>query len=192
MAKKRGSNPYSRVMSPSVYPVVPQKVQLLTATSGTPVFQELDFDLDFTENMLYDLYKLESWFDPTAWDSTVADGNADIDAALLDNATSTINIQTEAVFETDPSILYYHHATFNHETATAVGQQLTKTSDYHIMEYPEPITFARNVQLTLVMTQTTAIFTGAAITGRFILWGRKRKAASDREYKDIMIRQSGL
>lgn len=185
--RQRSAGPYSLVTSRLVGPVIPIRSQLVTATSGTVVTEEVALNLQ-RDREVFDLMRVESYFDPTAYDSTVADGNCDIELGLYSNPQNPANLVTEANWQEDPELVYYDHATFNHELMTAVGTELRKTSSYKAFEFKEPFTVSRNFLWAIVMTQTTAFFTSAAVTLRGIVWGRRRIAAEG-EFYDIMQRE---
>jgi hypothetical protein len=184
MAKKsRSTSPYSKVMGRGVYPVIPVRSQFQAETDITPVYEEVNLDLQHEINEVF-----ETWIDPTAYDGTVATGGCDVHVGLLDNVSSTIAIQTEAVFETAPELVYYDMASWKHHLGTNVGESLTKTSAYHCRKYDEPFTVARNLLWTIVGVQSTDFFTSAQLMCRAIIWGRKRRA-SESEFNDILYRE---
>lgn len=191
MAKRKQlTGPYSRVTAPNVYPVVPIKNVLATAANSTPVYEEVELNLQFEVNEVFDIMKIESWILPAAYDGAIASGTADCHMALLDSTLSTENVDTDATFEAMDDLIFYAEETYIHTqgAAAALIMHPWMAASRHLEFYTEPFTVARNVLWTIVLNQSTAFFTGNIITGRVIIWGRRRRA-SDSEFKDIIYRE---
>ncbi len=189
MARKRGTNPYTK-LGKNVFPVVNFRNNLVTAADDTPVYEEVDLGLQtgLEDNLVFDIMAVETWMDPTGYDESVADGAIDIHCALLDNPGETsLNLDTDAVFESTEEIIYYDHHSWLHTLGTAGGFREIQSTMHKYQKFDEPFVVARNVAWTITLNQTTVIFTGAACNLRAMIYGRKRRAP-DSEYKNLLYR----
>lgn len=189
MAKRSsGTTPYSKVMSPKVFPVVPLRTALDTAADDTPVYEEVELNLQFENNEVFDIMKVETWLSMTTVPANPANGGLDGHVGLLDNPSSIANLDTDVTFETIPELFYYAKMSWTFfEDAAPASHQHFKHDVYHVNVYTEPFTVARNVRWTLTVNPSADFF-GYAMSLRGIIWGRRRKA-SDAEFKDIIYRE---
>lgn len=189
MAKRKMiTGPYSKVTARGVYPVVPIRHQVSTVANTTPIYEEVDLDLQHEINEVFDIMEIETWMDPAVYDATQAAGNCDLHVGLMDNVASVRDLVVGTTWETAPELVYYSVAQWKHHFGTDVGQNLVRSGVYHNRKYDEPYTVARNLLWNVQVSANSPFFVGYAMQMRGIIWGRKRRA-SETEFNSILYRE---
>jgi len=155
---------------------------------GTSVQEEIDLELDFEGNEVFDIGMIESWIysDGDSLDPAVtATQNFVIGISEFPNFARTLLLDTTV--ETDPSLIYLDRWTLRTEvdaTATA-GLKIAQRSRYKQVQFPDWYTVAQN------LTGAASAEEGAATSDEyqvmFNIYGRRRRAP-DKEFR-LLINQ---
>lgn len=198
--------PYS--IADNVFPVVPFRTQFGTGivaaanmagiaapidtTSATIVAgnvgQEVELDLDFESNEVFDVMGIELSVDFVT--NLAFFTNQEIFRYAMgltddpDKATAT-DILLETTFETDESFIWLKYGTWEYGSAVDTSAAL-KTCDDDRFNFIQPWTVARNLKWIFESSATNA--GDVTSVGRVVIWGRRRNA-SDSEFKSIIYRQ---
>jgi len=181
MAKRRAS------VGMQKFPIVTLRNSVSTAADGTPVYDPIDFDLQYENNEAVRLYKLRWWIaNSAAIDDPPADGVTRVRAALLDDPNAVIDIATASEFDTRPEVVAYHEAIWSCQADAAPATKVfVETSKYDEIDFPDGgILLGRNAQYTLVVDETASMF-GLEWELRAELWFRKERV-SDAMFKQLM------
>lgn len=169
------------------FPVQVFRNSLSTVADGTPVYDPVDFDLQYEANEVMRILKLEMWIsNSNAIEDPPSDGVTRVRAALLDDPQAVIDIATATEFDSRPEIVDYSEAIWSVQVdAAPTNKVLLNTSLYKNTEFPdEGILVGRNMQYTIVVDETASMF-GLAWELRTQLWCR-RERVSDAMFKQIM------
>ncbi len=181
MAKKRSS------FGMQSFPVQCFRNSVSTAASGTPVYDPVDFDLQYEANEVMRLLCLEMWLSNSdAIDDPPTDGVTRVRGALLDDPNATISIQTASEFDSRPEIVDYTEAVWAHQVDAAPTDKIfQQMSHYKQLVFPGGgLLVGRNMQYTAVVVET-ASGVGLSWELRTQLWCR-RERVSDAMFKQIM------
>lgn len=158
-------------------------------TTGTPVYDPIDLDLQFEDNEVFRILKWHCIIaNSLAIDDPPSDGVTHVRGALLDDPNSVVNIATAASYDTDPSIVAYTQVIWSCSASAAPATLLLlNTSHEYTREFSnemDGLLVGRNMQLTCVFDETASVF-GASWEMRSELIGRKERV-SDAMFKQIM------
>ena len=169
------------------FPVVTLRNSVSTAADGTPVYDPVDFDLQYENNEVARLYKLKMWLsNSNAIDDPPSDGVTRVRAALLDDPNAVIDIATATEFDSRPEIVAYHEVVWSCQSDAAPATKvLLDTSARMELDFPDGgMLLGRNAQFTVVVDETASMF-GLAWELRTELWFKKERV-SDAMFKQIM------
>jgi len=177
----------------NVFPVVPFRTQLQVLSAGinTNVAQDVELDLDFESNEVFDVLAIDTLINVKP-NLTAGDFNEEMNLALTDDpdkpATTRIDEDItantgEATFEGDESFVYYHDFEWSQQATT---DTMTQTTSQKVFIFEQPWTVSRNIRWIFSCRGTAAGL--ISTTARIQLWGRRRNA-SDTEFKAIIYRQ---
>lgn len=179
MAKRRGQK--------LDLPVQVFRNSVTTAADGVPVYDPVEFDLQFEANEVMRLLRLEMWIaNVDAMDDPPEDGMVRVRAALLDDPQAEMDIATAGEFDTRPEIVDYHEVVIASQVDAAPANKVVlPTSFYKRTEFPDGgLLVGRNMRYTLVMDETASIF-GLGWELRTQLWA-KRERVPDSTFRKIL------
>lgn len=188
MAKraKGKSMPGALAQGSKIYPIVPYRALVSLTAVATNEREVLDFDLQFENNEVMDIFSLEYLFS-IDFDDVDAYNELNLNVALFDDPDkdSATDIDSETVFEDDASLIHYMQHQVVCDLATS-GMALAVVSGHYPFTFPQPYTVGRNVCMIADWEGTEAGVKNPEC--KFTLWGRRR-VASDSEFKNIIYRQ---
>ena len=169
------------------FPVQILRNSVATVTDGTPVYDPINFDLQYEANEAARLYKLKMWLSNTAaLDDPPTDGVTRVRAALLDDPNAVIDIATATEFDSRPEIVAYHEVVWSHQVdAAPAGKIVEDTCARMELEFPDGgMLVGRNMQYTVVVDETGSL-TATTWELRAELWFKKERV-SDAMFKQLM------